>query len=570
LREIIVRIVAMHPYQCFWHILPAVMSDDPTVSVEAEKILREVTKMNPLPILASNKMKEIGKIFMAFANEGEKLKNKVFRLKDLGTGYSFKSMIRGSKLLLPYRKFMRVEMPPGGRIDPDHKYFAEPIFMTDMDELVQVFQSIAKPKRITVMCDDGHKYPLLVKPKDDMRMDSRVIELIEVINRLLHKDAESRRRQLHIRSFHVVPLGSAGGIVEFISGVQDIRSILLGEYVRKMNTNQTTLWSELLEKYPKYCKKQAADKQTASGLCRHFENHVMSKLNPPVFADWFMSQYPNASDWLAARTRFTRSLAVMSIVGYVIGLGDRHLENILMDKTTGQVIHVDFNVLFNKGVELEVPEVVPFRLTHNLINAMGLTKYEGVFRKTCEITLQVMTDNRQELISVLKPIVYKPFAEKEPGKAVTPERSVHSKVKDILCSRSSQLSAPAHEIEKLEIRDELAAKNLKNIDQRLRGRIVFNNEPNQLSVAGHVDHVIRVLFCEFDFHDLTLITFCLIVCRRRLTKTTCAGCFSDGHPFCESQKPHITFPHLQKIPIYLLLSHKLTEYSLIKVQETEL
>ena len=35
------------------------------------------------------------------------------------------------------------------------------------------------------------------------------------------------------------------------------------------------------------------------------------------------------------------------MVGYVLGLGDRHGENILFDSTNGDCIHVDFNCLFN-------------------------------------------------------------------------------------------------------------------------------------------------------------------------------------------------------------------------------
>ena len=59
-------------------------------------------------------------------------------------------------------------------------------------------------------------------------------------------------------------------------------------------------------------------------------------------------------------------MAVMSMVGYILGLGDRHLENILLDKRSAEIVHIDYNVCFEKGARLRVPEVVPFRLTQTL------------------------------------------------------------------------------------------------------------------------------------------------------------------------------------------------------------
>lgn len=41
----------------------------------------------------------------------------------------------------------------------------------------------------------------------------------------------------------------------------------------------------------------------------------------------------------------------------------RHLDNILLDQASGEVVHIDYSVCFDKGAALRVPEVVPFRLT---------------------------------------------------------------------------------------------------------------------------------------------------------------------------------------------------------------
>ena len=42
-------------------------------------------------------------------------------------------------------------------------------------------------------------------------------------------------------------------------------------------------------------------------------------------------------EWWQTTQMYARSTAVMSMIGYIIGLGDRHLDNVLVDLTTGEV-----------------------------------------------------------------------------------------------------------------------------------------------------------------------------------------------------------------------------------------
>lgn len=64
---------------------------------------------------------------------------------------------------------------------------------------------------------------------------------------------------------------------------------------------------------------------------------------PPVFYWWFIQKFSDPNEWFEARTRFALSAAAWSAVGFVIGLGDRHSENILVDTSNGQCVHVDFD-----------------------------------------------------------------------------------------------------------------------------------------------------------------------------------------------------------------------------------
>jgi len=56
-------------------------------------------------------------------------------------------------------------------------------------------------------------------------------------------------------------------------------------------------------------------------------------------------------------------MAVFSIASYLIGIGDRHLDNFLIDTTDGEVLGIDFGIAFGSGIHLDHPELIPFRLT---------------------------------------------------------------------------------------------------------------------------------------------------------------------------------------------------------------
>eukprot|EP00438_Fugacium_kawagutii_P012008 Skav225316 [mRNA] locus=scaffold891:13627:20865:- [translate_table: standard] len=78
-----------------------------------------------------------------------------------------------------------------------------------------------------------------------------------------------------------------------------------------------------------------------------------------------------------------------------------------------RLVHVDFDCLFGKGLLLERPEMVPFRLTQNCVTAMGITGVEGIYRQCCEVTMEVLRDrgNTQTLLSVLHVFVADPLLE---------------------------------------------------------------------------------------------------------------------------------------------------------------
>ncbi|MES1922601.1 hypothetical protein MHBO_004116, partial [Bonamia ostreae] len=90
----------------------------------------------------------------------------------------------------------------------------------------------------------------------------------------------------------------------------------------------------------------------------------------------------------------------MSMIGYVLGVGDRHLWNILLHLKTGKIAHIDYNVCFDKGKRLAIPETVPFRFTKIFRGAISPSNI-NLFKSTCCKVLVTMRQNRKTLIAIL-------------------------------------------------------------------------------------------------------------------------------------------------------------------------
>lgn len=68
----------------------------------------------------------------------------------------------------------------------------------------------------------------------------------------------------------------------------------------------------------------------------------------PVMRHFFTERHKTPISWFAKRLNYTRSVATTSIVGHILGLGDRHMSNILLDNGSGQVVHIDLGIAFDQ------------------------------------------------------------------------------------------------------------------------------------------------------------------------------------------------------------------------------
>ena len=123
-----------------------------------------------------------------------------------------------------------------------------------------------------------------------------------------------------------------------------------------------------------------------------------------------LSNAPNTAYWLERRTTYSSSMAMTSIAGYILGLGDRHLSNIMMGKGSAKLVHIDFGDCFEVAMHRDrYPETVPFRLTRLLVNAFEVSRIEGTFRSCCENTLELMRNNGEQILGLLEAFIYDPL-----------------------------------------------------------------------------------------------------------------------------------------------------------------
>lgn len=80
----------------------------------------------------------------------------------------------------------------------------------------------------------------------------------------------------------------------------------------------------------------------------------------PVFRHFFTEKQKEPLAWFAMRLNYTRSVAVGSMIGHVVGLGDRHLSNIMLVEKSGELVHIDLGIAFD---QVSVPFL--FRIDDN-------------------------------------------------------------------------------------------------------------------------------------------------------------------------------------------------------------
>ncbi|KAG6873876.1 hypothetical protein C0993_000952, partial [Termitomyces sp. T159_Od127] len=187
-------------------------------------------------------------------------------------------------------------------------------------------------------------------------------QVFSLVNGILHRDRETRRRLLNVREYKVIPLASQAGVLEFVENTHAIRDWLVKAhqklvcFIVRAAITVVTLTSRY---HPgeKPCHRLSIEitkirKDTDNPRPlrdRLIQNWAMIEKDvKPVMRHFFTEKHKTPNSWFATRLDYSRSVATSSIVGHILGLGDRHISNILIDNVTGEVIPIDLGIAFDQ------------------------------------------------------------------------------------------------------------------------------------------------------------------------------------------------------------------------------
>jgi serine/threonine-protein kinase ATR len=438
-KGIIGHVLAQHPSQAVWIVTPATKSKNSTRAKIASDIIKQAIQQTDVD--GAKTIQAADKVIQELINvckhntQDRHVKDGLRVSQHFPTLKQILARHADGRVLVPVQSALMIVLPndgqrgrgstesasaPGTAMTQDvragvkaHQAFSQSGVMIDCaEEKLTVLSSLMKPSRLTLRGTDGRSYSFLCKREDkgDMRKDSRLMEFNSMLNRLLRANPESAKRALRLRTFCVCPLNEECGLIEWVPNTNTLRNLVQSLYIDQGTSVRT---SEVRDAYEKYLSKHGRARrlaEAAPGEVKFMAEWALKRYQP-VFHRWLTQSFPEPSRWFATRQNVARSTAVWSMVGYILGLGDRHGENILFDIKNGECVHVDFSCLFEKGLALAQPEVVPFRLTPNMVDILGVTGTEGAFREVSEVTMKLLREKQDLLMTNLETFLHDPLVE---------------------------------------------------------------------------------------------------------------------------------------------------------------
>lgn len=262
----------------------------------------------------------------------------------------------------PKNELVNIEPPLPLPLDPEIQ------IVGIVPEDTVVFKSSLHPVKLTFRTSSGERYSILFKTGDDLRQDQLVIQTITLMDRLLRKE----NLDLKLTPYKILATSTSAGLSQFIASAsfQTITS--------KYRTNPAQA----------YLKQNSPDPRGPLGLRK---------------------------DTLDT---FIKSCAGYCVITYILGVGDRHLDNLLL-APDGHFFHADFGFILGRDPKPFAPAM---KLSKEMVDCMGGAASDQYrqFKQYCFLAYSALRKNSNLILNLFSLMVDAnvPDIRLEPDKAV--------------------------------------------------------------------------------------------------------------------------------------------------------
>ncbi|KAK5990986.1 Phosphatidylinositol 3-kinase catalytic subunit type 3 [Cladobotryum mycophilum] len=233
---------------------------------------------------------------------------------------------------------------------------------------VMVFKSSLNPIKCTFRTTTGSQYPIIFKLGDDLRQDQLVIQIITLMDQLLQKE----NLDLKLSPYKILATSTTAGASQFVQS-QSLSSI-----VGKFKNNPALA----------YLKHHNPDDRQALGVRQE------------------------------TLDTYVRSCAGYCVITYILGVGDRHLDNLLL-APDGHFFHADFGFILGRDPKPFAPVM---KLSKEMVDCMGGVQSEHYkqFKQYCFLAYTALRKSSNLILNLFSLMIHAniPDIKLEPDKAV--------------------------------------------------------------------------------------------------------------------------------------------------------
>eukprot|EP00756_Hemistasia_phaeocysticola_P002710 Hpha_TRINITY_DN11839_c0_g1::TRINITY_DN11839_c0_g1_i1::g.1770::m.1770/K06642/PRKDC; DNA-dependent protein kinase catalytic subunit len=297
------------------------------------------------------------------------------------------------------------------------------VMVSSVDANVLVMDSMQKPKRLLIRTTDETEHPYLVKGGEDLRQDQRIQSLFRVMGHILAADGRCAQRGLRLRPYSVVPISPRAGLLEWVEGCAPLKVMVQSQF-RAEHGKSLSLHPAMM-RFQNFILHCGGTRRWIDGYRKLFNPKDYGKsdlsakfeelLQPPVMDTSYLRRALaglclSPAAYQRLRLRFLSSWACAGVAQWLLGIGDRHSDNFLIDQSSGEVVPIDFGYAFGTATEtLQLPELLPLRLTPQ-ITEIAEPVGTSLLRGKISTALSALRDERRLLLDVLAVFIREPLS----------------------------------------------------------------------------------------------------------------------------------------------------------------